>query len=118
VLYTWGSVPQRNKNFTGRRGDPFCRWLLIFDNADQPEEIMDLIPRDSGDALIIFRNHRWQSVLDTVPMDMFTRAESIEFLTKRVAPAGAYSALHNRGCGPRRGARRVGDRIGVEVSRG
>jgi tetratricopeptide (TPR) repeat protein len=67
-----------------RRGDPFRRWLLIFDNADQPEEIMDLLPRGPGDVLITSRNHRWQSVIDTVPMDVFLRAESIEFLIKRV----------------------------------
>jgi tetratricopeptide (TPR) repeat protein len=68
-----------------RRGDPYRRWLLIFDNADQPEEIMDLIPRSGpGDVLITSRNHRWQSVAATVPMDVFTRAESTEFLIKRV----------------------------------
>lgn len=67
-----------------RRGDPYSRWLLIFDNADQPEEIMDLIPLGPGDVLITSRNHRWQSVADTVPMNVFTRAESTEFLTKRV----------------------------------
>src|SRR5581483_8063241 len=74
-----------------RRGDPYRRWLLIFDNADQPEEINDLIPRGPGDVLITSRNHRWQSVTDTVPMDVFTRAESIEFLAKRV-PKGLGKA--------------------------
>jgi hypothetical protein len=67
------------------RGEPYSRWLLIFDNADQPEEINDLIPRGPGDVLITSRNHRWQSVINTVPMDVFTRAESKEFLGKRVA---------------------------------
>jgi tetratricopeptide (TPR) repeat protein len=67
-----------------RRGDPFGRWLLIFDNADQPEEIIELIPRGPGDVLITSRNHRWQSVINTVPMDVFTRQESKEFLGKRV----------------------------------
>jgi tetratricopeptide (TPR) repeat protein len=67
-----------------RRGDPYRRWLLIFDNADQPEEIMELIPQGPGDVLITSRNHRWQAVIDTVPMDVFTRPESTEFLTKRV----------------------------------
>jgi tetratricopeptide (TPR) repeat protein len=67
-----------------RRGEPYSRWLLIFDNADQPEEIMDLIPRGPGDVLITSRNHRWQSVIDTVSMDVFTRPESKEFLSKRV----------------------------------
>ena len=67
-----------------RRGEPYSRWLLIFDNADQPEDLEPLIPRGPGHVLITSRNHRWQSVTQTVPMDVFTRAESKEFLTKRV----------------------------------
>lgn len=78
-----------------RRGDPYGRWLLIFDNADQPEEILDLIPRGSGDVLITSRNHRWQSVIDTVPMDVFIRSESVEFLVKRV-PKGLSEADADR----------------------
>ena len=74
-----------------RRGDPFSRWLLIFDNADQPEEILDLIPRGPGDVLITSRNHRWQAVINTVPMHVFTRPESIEFLGKRVPKGLAES---------------------------
>ncbi|HEX6525992.1 MAG TPA: FxSxx-COOH system tetratricopeptide repeat protein [Streptosporangiaceae bacterium] len=70
-----------------RRGDPYSSWLLVFDNADQPEDILDLIPTGTGDVLITSRNHRWQSTIDTVPVDVFSRAESIEFLTKR-APKG------------------------------
>ena len=68
-----------------RRGDPYSRWLLIFDNADQPEDVLELIPSGPGDVLITSRNHRWQSVIDTVPMDVFTRPESKDFLAKRVA---------------------------------
>jgi tetratricopeptide (TPR) repeat protein len=67
-----------------RRGDPYTRWLLIFDNADQPEDINHLIPRGPGDVLVTSRNHRWQAVIDTVPMDVFVRQESMEFLRKRV----------------------------------
>jgi tetratricopeptide (TPR) repeat protein len=70
-----------------RRGTPCSRWLLIFDNADQPEDLNDIIPRGPGDVLITSRNHRWQAVVDTVQVDVFARAESTEFLTKRV-PAG------------------------------
>jgi tetratricopeptide (TPR) repeat protein len=67
-----------------RRGEPYDRWLLIFDNADQPEDINDLIPRGPGDVLVTSRNHRWDAVINTVPMDVFLRAESKEFLRKRV----------------------------------
>ncbi len=67
-----------------RRGEPYERWLIIFDNADQPEEIKDLIPAGSGDVLITSRNHRWEAVIRTVPMDVFQPRESRDFLLKRV----------------------------------
>jgi tetratricopeptide (TPR) repeat protein len=67
-----------------RVGDPYRRWLLVFDNADQPEDIRHLIPDGPGDVLITSRNHRWQSVINAVPMDVFPRQESKEFLLKRV----------------------------------
>jgi hypothetical protein len=76
-----------------RRGEPYSRWLLIFDNADQPEDLNDIIPRDGpGNVLITSRNHRWQSVIDTVSLDVFDRAESIEFLKKRVPKGLAESS--------------------------
>jgi hypothetical protein len=67
-----------------RRGEPFSRWLLIFDNADQPEELQPFIPGGPGDVLITSRNHRWGPVVDTIPLDVFERAESLRFLLKRV----------------------------------
>jgi tetratricopeptide (TPR) repeat protein len=83
-----------------RRGEPYGRWLLIFDNADQPEDLKDLIPPpdSNGHILITSRNNRWQSVVETVSVDVFKRAESVEFLSKRVpsgltgADAGALAA--------------------------
>jgi tetratricopeptide (TPR) repeat protein len=70
-----------------RRGDPYDRWLLIFDNADQPEDLNDIIPRGPGHVLITSRNHRWEGVVDTVAVDVFRREESLEFLQKRVPRA-------------------------------
>jgi tetratricopeptide (TPR) repeat protein len=78
-----------------RRGEPYNRWLLIFDNADQPEEIRDLLPSGPGDVLITSRNLRWQSVINAVPMDVFSRTESIEFLRRRV-PKGLTESDANR----------------------
>ncbi|MFD9944512.1 FxSxx-COOH system tetratricopeptide repeat protein [Nonomuraea sp. NPDC059023] len=68
-----------------RRGEPYDRWLLVFDNADQPEEISDLIPRGPGQVIITSRNHRWQGIVDTVPVDVFRREESVEFLSRRAS---------------------------------
>ena len=67
-----------------RRGHPYSRWLLVFDNADQPEDLNDIIPRGPGHVLITSRNPRWQAVVDTVPIDVFARTESREFLSRRV----------------------------------
>jgi tetratricopeptide (TPR) repeat protein len=75
-----------------RRGAPYSRWLLIFDNADQPEGLNEIIPRGPGDVLITSRNHRWISVVETVQVDVFTRPESTEFLKKRVKGLGDLEA--------------------------
>jgi tetratricopeptide (TPR) repeat protein len=74
-----------------RKGEPYKRWLLIFDNADQPEDLKDIIPRGPGDVLITSRNPRWESVVQTVQVDVFSRQESIAFLNKRV-PSGLSEA--------------------------
>ncbi|XRQ11315.1 FxSxx-COOH system tetratricopeptide repeat protein [Actinomadura welshii] len=67
-----------------RRGEPYTDWLLVFDNADEPEELSDILPQGPGHVLITSRNHRWASIVDAVPIDVFTREESVEFLTRRV----------------------------------
>ncbi|MFD0901113.1 FxSxx-COOH system tetratricopeptide repeat protein [Actinomadura sediminis] len=70
-----------------RRGEPYARWLLIFDNADQPEDLRDNLPQGDGHVLITSRNNRWEAVAATVAVNVFTREESIEFLKKRVPRA-------------------------------
>lgn len=67
-----------------RRGEPYKRWLVIFDNADQPEEIRNLLPSGPGHVIVTSRNHRWQSVADAVEVDVFSRQESLDFLSRRV----------------------------------
>jgi tetratricopeptide (TPR) repeat protein len=77
-----------------RRGEPYARWLLIFDNADQPEDIKEFIPHGSGHVLITSRNHRWEGVVDTVAIDVFSRAESMQFLNRRVPKAISEPDAH------------------------
>ncbi|GAA1013069.1 hypothetical protein Aple_016310 [Acrocarpospora pleiomorpha] len=67
-----------------RRGKPYSQWLLIFDNADEPEELSDIVPPGPGHVLITSRNHRWESVVDTVAIDVFPRPESVEFFKRRM----------------------------------
>jgi hypothetical protein len=77
-----------------RRGNPYEKWLLIFDNADEPEDLNNVIPRGSGHVLITSRNHRWQNVADSIEVETFSRSESVEFLTRR-APKAITSAAAN-----------------------
>jgi len=70
-----------------RRGDPYSRWLLIFDNADEPEDLAEVMPQGPGHVLITSRNHRWDSVVNTVAVDVFPRRESVEFFKKRMRRA-------------------------------
>ncbi|KAB2351373.1 FxSxx-COOH system tetratricopeptide repeat protein [Actinomadura rudentiformis] len=68
-----------------RRGEPYANWLLIFDNADQPEDIKETIPDGGpGHVLITSRNPRWQTEANAIPIDVFSRTESVQFLCKRV----------------------------------
>lgn len=70
-----------------RRGKPYDRWLLIFDNADRPDDFREYIPSGSvpGDVLITSRNPAWQATADTVQVDVFSREESAEFLGRRAS---------------------------------
>jgi tetratricopeptide (TPR) repeat protein len=68
-----------------RRGEPYDRWLLVFDNADQPETIRGLMPTGRGDIIITSRNRGWSEVADALEVDVFARPESKEFLARRIA---------------------------------
>ncbi len=77
-------------------GEPYNRWLLIFDNADQPEEPSPFVPGGPGDALITSHDHRWISIIDTVALDVFTQAESAKFLPKRIIKRPAIARLRQQ----------------------
>ncbi|GAA5007695.1 FxSxx-COOH system tetratricopeptide repeat protein [Kitasatospora paranensis] len=68
-----------------RRGSPTSRWLLIFDNADEPSDIRRYFPGDTaGHVLITSRNHGWSGQAGVLSVDVFTRGESIDHLRRRV----------------------------------
>jgi hypothetical protein len=66
------------------RGKPYDRWLLIFDNADDPDKLKELFPSGPGHILITSRNTDWQRKASPLEIDVFTRSESLEFLQRRV----------------------------------
>ncbi|MFB4290991.1 FxSxx-COOH system tetratricopeptide repeat protein [Nonomuraea sp. ATR24] len=65
-------------------GTPYRSWLVIFDNAEEPEYIKDFIPRGPGHVLITSRNSRWSDHEPTIQVDVFERQESVDFLRKRL----------------------------------
>lgn len=67
-----------------RRGDPYARWLLILDGADEPSQLWDLVPTGPGHVLITSRNPEWSehnSRLLEVPV--YERYESVAFIRRR-----------------------------------
>lgn len=67
-----------------RRGQRYTRWLVIFDNANEPEEVKNLLPPPTGHVLVTTRSSRWEASGDMLELDVFDRAESIEFLRHRM----------------------------------
>ena len=58
------------------------RWLLLFDNAEDPRALREFLPEGPGQVLITSRNPAWQGIAATVGMREFTRAESIALLRR------------------------------------
>ncbi|GHF63173.1 hypothetical protein GCM10018790_46260 [Kitasatospora xanthocidica] len=67
-----------------RRGTPAARWLLVFDNAEKPADILPFLPGGTGHVLVTSRNPEWSRVAEALAVDVFTRQESTEHLCRRV----------------------------------
>jgi hypothetical protein len=67
-----------------RLGRPYPRWLLIFDNADDPVDIKTHFPAGPGHILVTSRNPRWANAAEPVEIDVFARQESLDHLQRRV----------------------------------
>jgi hypothetical protein len=66
------------------RRDAAGRWLLIFDNAEDPEGLEPFLPSGSGHVLITSRNHAWTRHAEPIELDVFTNEESIIHLLRHV----------------------------------
>ena len=62
------------------------RWLLVFDNAEDPRALAPLLPHGPGRVLITSRNPGWHSVACPVRVREFQRTESVTLL-RTLAPA-------------------------------
>jgi hypothetical protein len=59
-------------------------WLLIFDNAEDPQNVLPYLPTGGpGRILVTSRNSQWLNLARPLEVDVFQRAESIELLQRR-----------------------------------
>lgn len=75
-----------------RQGKPKDNWLLIFDNADEPESIRNFMPVGPGHVIVTSRNRRWDEVADAIEVNVFSRQESQQFFARRDARISAKDA--------------------------
>ena len=60
------------------------RWLLIFDNAEDWQQIRSLLPGGTGHVLITTRRGGFRVLGSVVDLDILDRAEAIALLRRRV----------------------------------
>jgi len=75
-----------------RVGEPHGKWLLVFDNADRPEDVRPFFPPGTGHILVTSRNAQWSGVARAVEVDVFKRLESRELLQRRNSDLGDTDA--------------------------
>ncbi|WP_433057898.1 FxSxx-COOH system tetratricopeptide repeat protein [Dactylosporangium sp. CS-033363] len=61
------------------------RWLLIYDNTDDIDQLEALVPGEAGHVLVTSRNPRAADRFPAIEVGVMSRAESIELLGRRVA---------------------------------
>ncbi|MHA6760809.1 FxSxx-COOH system tetratricopeptide repeat protein [Streptacidiphilus sp. PAMC 29251] len=65
-------------------GRPYPKWLLIFDNAEDPASLGGFLPGGQGHVLITSRNQVWDQYAAEMEVDVFTPEESVVHLRRRV----------------------------------
>jgi hypothetical protein len=55
-------------------------WLIVFDNAAEPEQIRDWLPQGPGHIVITSRHRGFSRIAGLVQVEVFSRSESTEFL--------------------------------------
>ncbi|MDX3840580.1 FxSxx-COOH system tetratricopeptide repeat protein [Streptomyces europaeiscabiei] len=75
------------------RDVPTKRWLLVFDNADDPADLSRFIPRGGGGHILVTsRNQAWAEKGNALPVAVFTRQESVEHFSRRAPGLSAEEA--------------------------
>ncbi|MET7422740.1 FxSxx-COOH system tetratricopeptide repeat protein [Dactylosporangium sp. NPDC005555] len=61
------------------------RWLIVYDNADEPDDLAALLPTANGHVIVTSRNQAWSTAHlgNSLEIDVFSRDESISLLRHR-----------------------------------
>ena len=70
---------------------PTCglRWLLVFDNAEHPEDLLPFVPRFGGRVIITSRQAGWSSLGTAINVDVMTPVEAVTLLTRRLSTSAS-----------------------------
>ncbi|QNE78594.1 tetratricopeptide repeat protein [Streptomyces finlayi] len=83
-----------------RSGSPYSRWLLVFDNVEDLDHALDVFADETapisgslyGHILATCRNKPVSAQIQSTEVEVFTRAESVEHLCRRVRKLPARDA--------------------------
>ncbi|MEA5366313.1 FxSxx-COOH system tetratricopeptide repeat protein [Amycolatopsis sp., V23-08] len=64
-------------------GLPTSQWLMVFDAADEVDAVSPFLPRGAGHVLITARSSLPDLGVNSVPVDVLSREESIAYLCQR-----------------------------------
>jgi tetratricopeptide (TPR) repeat protein len=81
-------------------------WLLVYDNADDPDTLDQFLPSSGGDVIVTSRIQEWAAVGPAIEVDVFRRDESIELLRKRTRDSDGNARIEEPD------ARELADKLG------
>ncbi|MFM9556659.1 MULTISPECIES: FxSxx-COOH system tetratricopeptide repeat protein [Streptomyces] len=64
-------------------GTPYGNWLIVFDSAGAPDGMAEWLPSEmppGGHVLVTSRDRTWGEVGNVLPVEVFSRAESVALL--------------------------------------
>ncbi|MFC6543096.1 FxSxx-COOH system tetratricopeptide repeat protein [Nonomuraea salmonea] len=67
-----------------RDGTPYQRWLVVYDNVGDPEDLEGLVPEGPGHVLVTSRRSDWGPRFEPMECVTLDRMASVEFLTRAV----------------------------------